>query len=409
MREAMGINAYDKPYFSRIGYYAMYLMPPGKVSGGFGDGANRRRASQLVPLMSQLAAQAGNEHWQWYVEQMGGPRATSGYIGFIRGALPEVKAEAPDDLPVSKLFRGIGQAYLNSTLTDADEDVQVIFKSSPMGTQSHGSEANNSFVLWAYGQRLLIRTGRYYNYGGPHHRDWMWSTRSVNNITINGGREQAKRTAKAQGEIVAFKTTPAIDVVIGEAGSAYEPPLERFTRAIIFVKPKLIIVYDRLKAKEPSTYEYWLHAVNKIDVDNQHRIQVRNGDVVCDIDFLTPKGLTFEQTDQYDPNPIPSITLREWHLTATTQEKQKRMEFVTLYRPHKVRDSIDGDATLRSVPGGYVLKASQSGQKFTALLPVDDTATLEADNLKTIGAIKLKLESPGNKAPQFFEVRGDGS
>ncbi|MEK7994224.1 MAG: DUF4962 domain-containing protein, partial [Planctomycetota bacterium] len=63
MREAMGINAYDKPYFSKLGYYAMYLMPPGKVDGGFGDGANRYRASSLVPLMSQLAAQAGNGHW----------------------------------------------------------------------------------------------------------------------------------------------------------------------------------------------------------------------------------------------------------------------------------------------------------------------------------------------------------
>jgi hypothetical protein len=362
MREAMGIDAYDKPYFSRLGYYAMYLMPPGKVSGGFGDGANRRRASQLVPLMSQLAAQAGNGHWQWYVEQMGGPSKASGYIGFIRGALPKVEPEAPDGLPVSKLFRGTGQAYLNTTLTSADKDVQVIFKSSPMGTQSHGNAGNNSFVLWAYGQRLLIRTGHYYNYGGPHHRDWIWSTRSVNNITVNG-HGQAKRTAKAQGEITAFKTTPSMDIVIGEAGQAYEPALERFTRAVIFVKPELVVVYDRLEAKEPSTYEYWLHAVNKIDVEGQRGVQVRNDDVVCDIDFLAPTGLTFKQTDQYDPNPIPRIKLREWHLTATTPEKSKRMEFVTLYRPHKVRDSIVGGAALRSIPGGYVLTAGASGKK----------------------------------------------
>ena len=33
--------------------------------------------------------------------------------------------------------------------------MQVVFKSSPMGTRSHGNAANNSFVLWAYGQRLL--------------------------------------------------------------------------------------------------------------------------------------------------------------------------------------------------------------------------------------------------------------
>ena len=37
MRSAMGVNAYQKPYFSRIGYYPMYLLPPGKVGGGFGD------------------------------------------------------------------------------------------------------------------------------------------------------------------------------------------------------------------------------------------------------------------------------------------------------------------------------------------------------------------------------------
>jgi len=393
MREAMGINAYDKPYFSRVGYYAMYLMPPGKLSGVFGDGANRKKASSLVPLMSQLAVQAGNGHWQWYVEQMGGPSVTGGYVGFIRGALGKVEPKSPDDLPLSKLFEGTGQAYLNTTLKSADEDVQVVFKSSPMGTQSHGSEANNSFGLWAYGQRLLIRTGRYYNYGGPHHRDWMWSTRSVNNITVNG-RGQGKRSAKARGEIVAFKTTPTIDIVVGEAGGAYEVPLERFTRAIIFVKPELVVVYDRLVAKEASTFEYWLHAVKRMTVKDQHNIRVQNGDVVCDIDFLSPGGLSFEQTDQYDPNPRPRITLREWHLTGTTSGKSRKVEFVTLYRPHRVSDTAPRAAKLERIEGGYVLTVELSDGKFTALLPTDDTKTLEADGLTTTGAIKFKLEKP---------------
>jgi hypothetical protein len=392
----MGINAYDKPYFSKIGYYAMYLMPPGKVSGGFGDGANRRRASQLVPLMSQLAAQAGNGHWQWYAEQMGGPSVQSGYIGFIRGALPKVDSKEPDELPVSKLFAGTGQAYLNTTLKDAGEDVQVIFKSSPMGTQSHGNAGNNSFVLWAYGQRLLIRTGRYYNYGGPHHRDWMWSTRSVNNITVNG-KGQGKRSARSQGEIIAFKTTFPIDIVVGEAGKAYEPELKRFTRSIIFVKPELVVVYDRLEAREPATCEYWLHAINKIDVVDQHNIRVRNDDVVCDIDFLTPSGLTFSQTDQYDPNPIASITLREWHLTAKTEDKKRQMEFVTLYRPHRINDRVPDEANLKQIEGGYFLKAELSDCEFSALLPVSDDFTMKEDGLESRGTIKCRLKKPGGQ------------
>ncbi len=404
MREAMGINAYDKPYFSKIGYYPMYLTPPGKVGGGLGDLTARRTARHNRQLMTVLAIQAQNPHWQWYVSQLGGADSVGGYIGFLRGQLPKVKAKPPKDLPASRLFEGTGQAYLNTNLTDADKSVQVVFKSSPFGTQSHGYEANNSFLLWAYGERLLIRSGYRDSYGSEHHRKWMWSTRSVNNITVNG-RSQGHRSAKAQGEIVAFKTTPAVDVVIGEAGSAYEPPLERFTRAIIFVKPDLMIVYDRLEAREPSTYEYWLHAINKIDVENQHRIKVRNGDVVCDIDFLTPSGLTFEQTDQYDPNPRPRITLREWHLTATTPERSKRMEFITLYRPHRVQDGMIGGGTMRRIPGGYLLRISQSGKTLTALLPTDDTSTLEADGLKTTGAIKVKLEQTDARSPQILEVR----
>jgi hypothetical protein len=404
MREAMGINAYEKPFFSKAGYYAMYLMPPGKEGGGFGDLTAQRSSRSNVPLVSTFAAQAGNGHWQWYVEKLGGPAAGGGYIGFIRGELPDVKATPPDDLPASRLFAGTGQAYLNTSLTNARDSVQVVFKSSPFGTQSHGYEANNSFLLWACGKRLLIRSGYRDSYGSDHHKNWMWSTRSVNNITVNG-QGQGRRTARAQGEIVAFKTTPDVDVVVGEAGSAYEIPLERFTRAIIFVKPDLVIVYDRLQAKEPSSYEYWLHAVDKIDVKDQHQIQVKNDDVVCDIDFLTPTGLSFEQTDQYDPNPRPRIKLREWHLTATTPEKSKRMEFVTLYHPHRVQDSMICGGTMRRIPGGYVLRVSQSGKKLTALLPTDDTATLESDGLKTTGAIKLRLELPDNRPPQILEVR----
>jgi hypothetical protein len=233
----------------------------------------------------------------------------------------------------------------------------------------------------------------------------MWSTRSVNNITVNG-KGQVKRTVKSQGQIVAFKTTPAMDVVVGEAGSAYETPLERFTRAIIFVKPELVVVYDRIEAKEPSTYEYWLHAVNKIDVENQHRIQVKSGDVVCDIDFLAPANLTFEQTDQYDPNPGPQITLREWHLTAKTAEKRQKTEFVTVYWPHRATDEIKKRAILRSIDGGYALNVELADKKLTALLPTDDDALLrEPDGLTTTGAIKLKLESSDNQPSQILEVR----
>jgi len=415
MRAATGIDAYDKPYFDKAGYYPMYLMPPGKVGGGFGDGASRRRASHMVPLMSQLAAQAGNGYWQWYVDQMRGPADVAGYVGFVRGTLPKVEPKAPDDLPTSRLFRGIGQACLNTTLASADEDVQVLFKSSPMGTRSHGNASNNSFVLWAYGQRLLIRSGHYYMYGGPHHRDWVWSTRSLNNITVDG-HGQMKRSAASKGQILDFKTSPLMDAVVGEAGQAYRVHqdgkqrrlLDRFTRAILFVKPELIVVFDRLAARQASTFEYWLHATGKFEVGDQRNIKARAGDVVCAIDLLAPQELAISQTNEYDPNPWPQIKTREWHLTATTSVKSKNCEFVALYRPHRANQSVPTAAELRQVDGGYLLKADLSDGKVLALLPTDDAATLAAEGLSTTGKILVRRYASNGSVAETLTVRSQG-
>jgi hypothetical protein len=408
MRAEMGINAFQKPYFSKAGYLAMYLLPPGKVGGGFGDGANRMKAAATVPLMSELAAQARNGHWQWYAEQMGGPQQSPGYVGFVRGTLPKVQAAPPDDLPTSRLFRGTGLAVLNSTLQRADQDVQVIFKSSGTGTWSHGNEAHNSFVLWAYGQQLLLRTGHYYSYGGPHHRGWMWSTRSLNNITVDGHDQAPPRATETKGKIVDFQTTPSLDAVVGEAGEAYRaieaggrrrPLLDRYTRTILFVKPELVIVFDRLAARDPSTFQYWLHAANQFRVDGQRNVEARAGDVGCSIDFLAPRGLEFTQTDQYDPNPEPQITLREWHLTASTPSKVKSVEFVALYRPHRSSQAAPRQAELKPVQGGYILTAELSDGRVLALLPSDDSAVLAAENLTTQGkALVQRYRADGSPA-----------
>jgi hypothetical protein len=275
--------------------------------------------------------------------------------------------------------------------------VQVVLKASPFGTQSHGYESNNSFLLWAYGERLLIYSGYRDIYGSDHHQNWMWTTRSTNCITVNG-QSQKKHTVQAQGRITAFLTTPQVDVVIGDASESYDPPVEQFKRAILFLKPDLVIIYDRLKTSEPATYEYWLHAPNRFEVRDQGDITTQTGAVVCDVSFLTPRNLAFTQTNEYDPNPRPRIKLREWHLTARTAARDTQAQFVALYQPHRANDQIERQAALEPIPGGYVLKAAVSGGALTALLPIDDHAVLHADGLTTEGAIKLRWERPGQEA-----------
>jgi len=382
MRVAMDINAYRKPYFSQAGYYPMYLQPPGTHGGGFGDLCAHRRSSNNQRLMTILAAQAGNPYWQWYVEAIGGPAtarvaASEGaYIAFARGTLPHIDARTPDDLPTSRCFRGTGQAMLNTNLKDARDNVEIIFKSSPFGTQSHGYESNNSFLLYAFGERLLIRTGRRDIYGSAHHTQWMWHTKSTNCITV-AGEGQKKHSAAARGEILGFHTSDAFDYVAGEAGGAYEGRLDRFTRHILFVKPGLVVLFDRVVAPEAKPLEWRLHAPTKMDVHGQDDIRVTSGKAACRVVMLAPEGLKISQTDKFDPPPRPRIKLTEYHLTAETKP-MREAAFVTLLRPHRAGETPTTGAKLQALTGEFILDADLADGRVRVHLRTSNAALADA-------------------------------
>ncbi len=410
MRVAMDVDAFKKPYFSKVGYYPMYLQPPGTRGGGFGDLCARKRARDNRRLMTVLAAQAQNPHWQWYVEAIGGPAYSGGYahegayIRFARGRLPAVEARPPDALPSSRCFRGTGQAMLNTTLKDARENVEVIFKSSPFGTQSHGYESNNSFLLYAFGERLLIRTGRRDIYGSKHHRNWMWHTKSTNCITV-GGEGQEKHSAAARGEILGFHTSDAFDYVAGEAAPAYEGRLDRFTRHILFVKPGLVVLFDRVAGPEPKPLGFWLHAPTEMDVKGQGDIRIANGKAACRAAILAPKGLDVSQTNKFDPPPRPRVKLTEWHLTAETKPV-RQAAFVTLLRPHRKGETPPTDAALKEIDGGYALEAALAGGRVTVLLRTRDTGAVASGNRRADADLAAVRFDKAGKPVAHIIVKG---
>ncbi len=387
MRAATEINAFDKPYYSQVGYYAMYLQPPGTRGGGFGDLTARRDSDDNVNLMRVFAAQAGNPHWQWYVDVHGKEDRPRGYVDYIRGALPGIKPKKPTDLPTARLFKGVGQAYLNTNLIDAKENVEIVFKSSPFGTQSHGYDSNNAFLLYAFGERLLIRTGRRDSYGSEHHKEWMWHTKSVNSITVNG-ESQGKRTADARGEITDFYTSERLDYVVGEAGNAYEGILDRFTRKILFLKPDVIVVYDVVQAPEASSFEWRLHAPTEMAIDGPSA-RVVNGDAACDVDFLWPRDLVTSVTDKFDTPPRPRIKLVEYHLMNTPPTPVTFQTFVTVIRPYKSAGSKTASIEKSEpVESGYGIKIRTELGQTTFLLQPDGGKFLNWEGVATSGSVR---------------------
>ena len=401
MRTAMKIDAYQKPFFSKVGYFPMYLQPPGAKRGGFGDLCGHLSSDGNVELMRIFAVQAQNPYWQWYAEAHGEAPTGKTYVDFIRGALPSIAAQPPTVLPDSRLFQGTGLAMLHTHLTNAQNDVFIEFKSSPFGSHSHGYDAQNSFVLYAYAEPLLIRTGRRDSYGSEHHRYWMWETKSVNSILVNG-KGQKPRSQDAPGKIIAFHTSKAYDYVAGEASPAYSGLLKQFTRSILFIKPAVILIFDLLKAPQPSTFQWLMHAPTEMLVANQREITVANGAAGCKVTFLTPDDLKITQTDQFDPPPRPRIKLQQWHLQAETPARQQQGEFVTVIRPYKPGVIVPTDAQIEQLPNGYACKIALVDGDAVVLLRRVEGDSLVGYDAQTDGDVAVvRLDASGKPVDSF--------
>ena len=350
-RAGFGIDVFQKPFFSNTGYYPLYIMPPGSQGGQFADMGQTATSARLANFMAVFAATARQPHWKWYSDAhnagLGG-----GYMGFLYAARAgKLEAEAPVDLPPSIAFRDIGLAVLNTNLLDGKDNVQVQFKSSPFGQQSHGYNANNTFLLNLRGAPVLIPSGRRDVHGSEHHRQWMWETKSDNAILVDG-KGQRPHLADSTGEITVFDTTPSIDVVAGEAGASYEH-VDRWTRRIVFFKPDAVLIHDVLETPEPSMYQWLLHAPDRSFEIAENRAGWKGENGSIDVRFLEPSSLHITQTDQFDPPPADwsKLKLEEWHLSAETPEKHAKIDFVTLI----VIDDADVDASLEMETEGTTL------------------------------------------------------
>lgn len=364
MRQAYQIDAFQRPYFDRAGYFPMYLMPPGATHGGFGDLAPRMTSQSVSELVNLLASASANPHWKWYAEQHDAKHPST-YLGFFAAAEGhELSAQSPADLPTSIAFTGTGVAALNTNLASAADNVQILFKSSPFGTISHGHNSQNTFHLSVGGKPLLQNTGNRDAYGSPHHQQWMWHAQSQNVILVDGEGATSDRS-KAIGRLTHFRTSDAVDVVAGEAGDAY-PQLDRWGRRIIFLKPDVFVIHDVIRAKRPATFQYLLHAPAKFALDPPRLASVQADDARVDIEFLHPSDLKITQTDKYNPPPAEwaNFELHEWHMTAATPAKSERQEFLTLFRVNGQKVQCEHDES----DDGHELSVTVGDAKYRLIL-----------------------------------------
>ncbi len=331
LRNATGAEIMRKPFFANTPLYATYAAPPYHRLAPFGDGQHGR--VELGGLMYWFSSALRDPVARWYAQARG--RGPSPDILGVVLADPTLTGRPPAALPRSRAFPSVGLVAMHAALGDPDNDVYLLFRSSPYGSHSHGHANQNAFAVEAYGEALAIASGYYPWYSSPHHDLWTRETRASNAITTNGGEGQGKRSIRARGRIEAFATGGAYDYAAGDATPAYEGRLLRAVRRIVHVHPGVFVVYDELAAREPATWEWWLHALSRMDVnEGAAEIRVNEGKAGMVVRLLEPVGLTFSQTDRFTVPP-EDRSPNQWHLCASTRASQPTAVFLAVLMPHR--------------------------------------------------------------------------
>ena len=159
----------------------------------------------------------------------------------------------------------------------------------------------NHFVIYANGTWLAIDPG--YTH--------LKETRNHNTILVNGRGQagagekwldyMAFQNREPAPKIMLAETTLEYDYIIGNAGNIYvnEAGLEYFERQLMFIKPNVIIIADRLKGKANSSFEWLLQANEIANIEKMPSgYEVKKEKASLSVFPLLPSGIFSEVTER---------------------------------------------------------------------------------------------------------------
>jgi len=330
LRNATGVDLMGKPFFRNTPYYALYTAAPYNEHRPFGDGAWSSPAG-IGRTLYAFSSLLEDPYLRWFHKASG--RSAGRELMTLMTYSPHIKARVPSNLPAARCFPSVGLASMHSALGDKDSDISLLFRSSPFGSVSHGHADQNAFTIDAYGKALALATGFYPWYSSPHHHKWTRDTRAVCSILVDR-KGQVVRSWKARGRITDFALTDKTAYVAGQAAEAYGGRLKRFRRHIVHIRPDVFVIYDDLVAAKPATFQWLLHAHDKIGVEGR-TLRVSRKPAEMDVHMLLPAESTITQNDKYVPEPEAHKHKRRnyektWHLEVSTKRPESTGRFLNV-------------------------------------------------------------------------------
>ncbi len=281
--EAAGVkhDLFDHPYLATMERYCIGLLAPDtRQIPCFSDGSPTAGYPQLMDIIAHRGSKAA----AWYLREIGAVEIT-GIYDFIRFDESRLDPVRPEWNP-SSVFVDIGYASLRNGFDR--ESPALFFKAGPYENNiGHNHFDQNAFVI-SYGGEWIIPDRGYHSRYDPRERKFSLGTLGHCTVVLDADEAYMARTKVADlgheqvrkngARITEFFAGTNFDFVKGEAAEAYNTPertvLTRFDRSIVFVKPHFFVIYDRLAAPEPHSFNFLLHT------DGLGTIEQKDGDFV---------------------------------------------------------------------------------------------------------------------------------
>ncbi len=363
LQESIGVDLTATPWAKGYGRFITYFLPPGTPTGLFGDGAENNWRNAWATQARAYAARVPSPLADWYVRNQFGEGETS--LPILLAPYRDwraVEKELPAGTPDSLHLPSIGWVAMHSDLADRGR-TSVYFKSSSYGSFSHSHADQNGFVINAGGQPLAIDSGYYDYYNSPHWKDWYKQTRAHNAITFDGGQGQLHDTMAAKGKITQFETTPALDLVTGDATQAYGGALTRAVRSMVYVRPGTLLLFDSLSSSVPRTWEWNIHAMKSMKATGKRSIEIQQGGERVCVEVLHGPDMEFSQTDQFTAAPDGDQP-KQWHGAFKSVDKSKVLRMLTMLSvgcEAPAFEVVEGGGNLLGTLAGYRFAFGDSG------------------------------------------------
>lgn len=443
LKKVCKVDVFKMEWYQSLADYFIYFSPIGGRMDGFGDMHDRvgngdighammlvlaeensdpKAKYRLASLLKNSSGKPADEPWEhelqvepWYQ-----------IINSVK--FNPNKVESPQNLPQSRLFRGVGLAAFHTDALNSPRDTAVYFRSSPFGAKGHMHANQNAFNLSRGGEPLFYSTGYYTSFADAHSLGSYRHTRAHNAILVNGCGQAFGH--EGYGWIKRYIHGNQISYVCGDATMAYRQTVDKqflellnesgidpkpangygdsklklFERHLVMLRPDVVVIYDVLESEVPSDWTYLLHTMKRPRFNTNGDLQLVTEKNFASAFVTGSQKLQHEITNQFYALPMDfkkkyRETPDQFHIRWSSTSKTTGIRFLSIIQ---LADAGKGVELIEK--SGDVLKIGDL--RIQAELDPSKEARLSIENAssklfinelpeRVFGQPVPKLEKPG--------------